>query len=121
MIIRSYFNLYAKYISDEIGYGVFSEDFIPSGSVVETSYCIPVNPNMEWDEYKFGDIDKNTYLPLGFASIYNHSDTPNLGREFIDNKIIQFYSIKNIKIGEQLCHSYGNSYWKYRNDKKKII
>lgn len=120
MTVRPYFKLYAKYISDDMGYGVFSEDFIPSGSLVETCYCIPVSPSVEWNEYKYG-YNNNSFIALGFGSIYNHDDTPNIGRKFTDNKILQLYSVKNIEIGQQLCHSYGKSYWKYRNDKKKIL
>ena len=117
--IKSHFDLYARYISSKIGYGVFTNEFIPIGSIVETIYCVPINPTEEWDEYKFSNSNK-TFLPLGFGVIYNHNDTPNIMWRIIGHRLINFISLRNIQIGEQLTHSYGKNYWKKRNDKKLI-
>lgn len=115
--IKSHFNLHASYISSEIGYGVFTNEFIPQGSIVETVYCVPINPLGEWDEYKFKNHDK-TFLPLGFGVIYNHNDTPNIRWDIIGHRLIKFISLKDIQIGEQLTHSYGKNYWKNKKYKK---
>jgi hypothetical protein len=49
--IKPHFDLYAKFISTEKGYGVFSNEFIPKNSIIETIYCVPVSPNEQWSEY----------------------------------------------------------------------
>jgi len=117
MIIGSNFDLYAKHISRTKGYGVYSRDYISSGSVVETAYCIPVS-SYEWEDFYYGDPK---VLPLGFGSIYNHSDDANiLWRKDKDDYIIRFIARKDIEVGEEICHNYGKLYWKERNKKKLI-
>lgn len=115
LIIRPHFNLYAKVISDIIGFGIFSEEFIPNGSIIETTYCVPVRPGEDWLDYKFKSKNNNVYMPLGFGVIYNHSDIPNIQKMFLNqNQIMQFIAIKDINIGDELRHNYGPSYWKTR-------
>ena len=66
--------------------------------------------------------DTNTFiLPLGYGSIYNHSDSPNIKWRISksNNNFIEFYSLKEIESGEELCHSYGYRYWNSR--KKRMI
>ena len=120
MNIKAHFDLYAKFISDEKGYGVFSSEFIPKNSIIETIYCVPISPNEEWDDYKFIADKLKPFMPLGFGVIYNHSDFYNIRWRKIGNRLIEFYSIKDIEVGEELCHHYGQNYWK-RSRKKKIL
>lgn len=122
MIIKPHFNIYCQFISDEKGYGVFTNDFIPKESIVETAYCIPMNGGVNWIDYKYSGKGSNLYIPTGFSVIYNHSDTPNIRWKIIGEKLIEFISIRDINIGEELCHSYGDIWWKSRiRTKKKII
>ena len=122
MLIKPHFDLYATHISDEIGYGVFTNEFIPKDSVVETSYCIPINPTAEWDLYKFKSKNNtNAFIPLGYAAIYNHSDNPNIRWHVISNHIIQFIALENIDEKTQLCHSYGSGYFKYHGIIPKLF
>ena len=120
MIIKPHFDLYAIHISDEIGYGVFTNEFIPKNSIVETSYCIPTNPLNEWDLYKFGSKD-GSFLPLGYSAIYNHSDNPNIRWYVVSKGIIQFIALENISEKTQLCHSYGPNYFKQHRISKIMI
>jgi len=117
MVVDSDFNIYAKFIGKEKGYGVFSSNYIPIGSVIETCYCIKVS-GYEWEDYTFGDP---RVLPLGFGAIYNHSDNANVIWK-LDSKynIIVFIASKNINPGDEITHNYGISYWKDRKDKKLI-
>ena len=120
MIIKSHFDLYATHISNEMGYGVFTNEFIQSGSIVETSYCVPVNAGVNWSDYKFVGKGSSLYMPLGFSTIYNHSDNPNIRWRIIGDRLMEFFSIRDINVGDELCHSYGEQYWKNRG-RKKII
>jgi SET domain-containing protein len=120
MIIKPHFDLYATHISNEMGYGVFTNEFIKSGSIVETSYCVPVNPIMEWSDYKYMGNGSSLYMPLGFAVIYNHSDNPNIGWRIIGERLVEFFSIRDINVGDELRHSYGENYWK-QHGRKKIM
>ena len=120
MLIKPHFDLYAIHISDEIGYGVFSNEFIPKNSIIETIYCVPVSPNEEWSEYRFMKDKFKVFMPLGFGVIYNHSDFYNIRWRGVGDRLIEFYSIKDIEVGKELCHHYGENYWK-RSRKKKIL
>ena len=117
MFIGSSFDIYGKFISKGKGYGVFTREDIPINSIVEICYCIPASA-YQWEDYVFVNPK---VLPLGYGSIYNHSDNDNIiwkknDREFI----IQFISSKNIKAGDELCHNYGPGYWK-DSSKVKLI
>ena len=120
MLIKPHFDLYATHISNEMGYGVFTNEFIKSGSIVETSYCVPVNAGVEWSDYKFMGNGSSLYIPLGFGVIYNHNDNPNIGWHVIGDRLVEFFSTRDINVGDELCHSYGYKYWKSR-ERKKIM
>ena len=62
-------------------------------------------------------------MPFGFGSIYNHSDTPNVYWEILsgEHNIMKYSSINDIKTGDELTISYGDNYWKNRNNKKKLL
>ncbi len=121
MIIQNTIKLEVKFIDDIKGFGVFSEEEIPQGSIVETCYSIKtykglVNPAYD---YLFHLDEKSSFLPLGYGSIYNHSDTPNIHWRVsnVEHSIIEFFSLRKIEIGEELCHNYGKMYWKARGKK----
>ena len=119
-MIKSHFDLYAKFISHQKGYGVFTNEHIPKNSIVETIYCVPINPTREWDEFKFGNDRFKQFMPLGFGVIYNHSDSPNILWREVGERLIEFYSVKEIQVGDELCHRYGENYFK-RFKKEKLI
>lgn len=119
-------DLEIRYINEMKGYGVFTLEKIESGHVIEICYCIPtynsiINPVIDYI-FEIQTNDTNTFiLPLGYGSIYNHSDSPNIKWRISksNNNFIEFYSLKEIENGEELCHSYGYRYWNSR--KKRMI
>lgn len=104
------------------GYGVFATEDIIRGEIIEECYAIKipvkrgVMPHL-FADYKFRWINENDeieeVLPLGFGCIYNHSKNNNaLWRQITEKKVIQFYALKDIKKGEEVCHFYGgDEYW----------
>jgi SET domain-containing protein len=51
--------------------------------------------------------------------MYNHSDNYNALWTILSKDQIKFYATKDIKKGEEIFTSYGEGYWKIRNDLKK--
>lgn len=109
--------LYLKYVDDIVGWCVFTNDTILKDETVELCYCLPESfKNSQHKKYYFllGDNTEKSYNVLGFGMIYNHSFMPNIQWEIIDynRNIIRFFATRDISPGEQLCHNYGNDYWK---------
>ena len=118
---KSKYNLEIRFINEINGYGVFTLDDINENEIVETCLCIEL-PETEhvggfWDYQFLHPTTKNKLIPLGYGCIYNHKDDPNLTWRPINNRIINFYSIKKINAGEQLFHTYGEKYWKSKEKK----
>jgi SET domain-containing protein len=119
-------DLEIRYINEMKGFGVFALEKINSGNIVEICYCIStynqiINPLVDY-LFEISTNDKNIgVLPLGYGSIYNHSDSPNIKWKVnkTNNSFIEFYSLREIESGEELCHSYGENYWNTR--KKRMI
>jgi len=114
--IQSNYKLHAEWISKEKEFGVVTKEFIPKNSIIEYSYCIPVNRD-EFRFYRYGIDGVPNFIASGFGSLYNHSETPNIKWEHTSNiKIIMFKSLRDIEPNEELCHRYGD-YWKSKNKK----
>jgi SET domain-containing protein len=103
------------------GFGVFAADKIIKGELIERCYCITIGNNIpnSLENYAFsyppGNEEHNfSVLPLGYGSVYNHSDennahwikTPDVEMHF------DFIALKNIEIGEEICTNYGRLFWK---------
>ena len=123
MIIKNKIQLEVKYIDEIMGFGVFASQDIDEGIIVETCYCVktynqPFNPCFD---YLFQLTNTESLIPFGYGSIYNHSYTPNIHWRMVnmEKPIMEFFSLKNIKVGDELCHNYGPMYWKSR--KKKLL
>jgi|TARA_A100001201_G_scaffold33296_1_gene35882 SET domain-containing protein len=120
--------------SNTHGYGVFTRLDIAEGEIIEE--CVVPMDTIQYEfmylgnrviqygaeimqNYRFsppydssGRADNRTYflMPLGNAGIYNHADEPNIAWEHdVDNRLIVFKAIKDIKAGEELCHYYGST------------
>ena len=106
-------DLEIRYIDENLGYGVFTNEFIKKGETIEISHCIEVKVDT-CPEYSFELPNKKVVIPLGYGSIYNHSDEYNILWKPLDEKHVQFYSIKDIEPNSQLCHNYGKNYWKFK-------
>ena len=125
--IKPLVDIEVRYINDIKGFGVFSNEFIPKFNIVEICYSLKLSNisigHPAFDYMFFNILTKNYYLPLGYGSIYNHSDTANLDWRIVseEHNIIHFFSIKDIEIGEELTHNYGKTYWKNEKRTKKLM
>jgi hypothetical protein len=112
---------------DVAGLGVFCnrdydiDDIIEVAPVLRVQSNYLFQPNNVLNDYIFKDpFDENYKLvALGFGSMYNHSDTPNLKYYYHNGKMI-YQAIKPIQIGDELYISYGTNWWSYRKNKNKI-
>ena len=123
MVIKNQIQLEVRYIDETMGFGVFASQDIDEGTIVETCYSIKTynqtfNPAID---YLFSLSNTESLLPLGYGSIYNHSSTPNIHWRIVnmEKPVIEFYALKKIRMGDELCHNYGQQYWKVRE--KKLI
>ena len=61
--------------------------------------------------------DSKEYLiPLGYAMVYNHSESPNAEWEICeeDYRFVRFFALEKISKGQEILHSYGTEYWESR-------
>ena len=105
------------------GLGVFASEDINEGEILEV--CPVIDMGMRFGDtshilidYRFnwpqgGSPWDKQVVSTGFALLYNHSNTPNAAwRSNLENNTFEFYSIKNIKAGEEVIVWYGDvSYW----------
>ena len=102
------------------GYGVFTIGAIKKGEVIEKSIklIVPKDSCPPLFDYcvatKFGDA-----IMLGYLSIYNHSDEPNVRIEGNHTDIAVVIAIRDIEFGEEICWNYGGNYWDGRKNMKK--
>jgi len=111
------------------GLGVFAKENIQKGEVFETCplYNIGIKRgeehNLFLNDYRFCypvSLDFEYYvIPWGYGCLYNHSDTPNSDwKQHPTEFAFEFYSIKDIKAGEEIYTWYGGEdYWKTRKTK----
>ena len=123
---RAHKKLYVKWISNQMGWGVFTDEPILSGETIETCYClidgIQTAPHQDYI-FRVTPDSGYVYHALGYGAIYNHSDSSNIIWRTIDIKrqIIRFYAKRDILAGEELRWNYGKNYWRDRENKKKLI
>ena len=110
------------------GLGCFATSKIYRDEVFEECYLLSIDNVPEADlfkDYRFnyphGDEVQEQVLAMGFGCIYNHSNTPNASwRNRSDWKdlevnLFQFYALRDIYPGEEICTFYGGEdYWKHR-------
>lgn len=123
--IKSFNDLYLKWIDTTLGWGVFTNNDIKKDDNVEICHCIMDNYiSSPLKDYVFQSFSggNDTYHVFGFGPIYNHSYEPNIDYKIIENDgipLFRFYAIRDIKTGEELRHNYGVKYWE--NKSKKIL
>ena len=123
MKIFNKIKLEIRYIDEVKGFGVFTLDKINIGDIVETCYFLPIynsniNPLIDY-LFQIDNYTTKRIFPLGYGAIYNHSDSPNINWKVKDDNFIEFYSLKEIEPGDELCHDYGPNYWKTYWDIRK--
>jgi SET domain-containing protein len=106
------------------GYGIFATEDIPKDTVIEEVGFMEVQDGVLYDyvflypkfdtpdEEKVG-VKQKFAIPHGLACLYNHSDGFNTSwKTDTRNELFIFYTIKDIKKGDELFIYYGNdSYW----------
>lgn len=109
-------------IGGTYGRGVFANKKYDIGDIIESSpYIIDKLNNFigPTRDYVFTINSESVALAFGYASLYNHSDTPNARWYFVNDKLV-FQAIKTINKNEEILISYGSNYWNSRKDISKI-
>lgn len=98
------------------GRGVFSNRNIKRGELIEVSPLIIISKKKESDLIMKTILSKYVYclglnqlgIAGGFGSFFNHSQNNNIRWKIdLKNKVIKYYSLKEIKVGEELFLNYG--------------
>lgn len=114
-VIHPIQKLELRYFGEKKGYGVFTLNDIQKDEKIEICYCIDMEacPPRMWRKWKYFNREfKKSVLALGYGSVYNHSYTPNVHYYFESDCILVMYALRDIKEGEELCHNYGENYFK---------
>ena len=102
-------------------WGVFAVDFIAEGEIIEE--CPMVELEKSWLEkedkilskYRFnfpsGGIPESQQVCLGYGSMYNHSNQPNVYWQSVyytpELSTYRFVALSNIEPNEEIFASYG--------------
>jgi uncharacterized protein len=101
------------------GLGMFANEDIRRGSIIENCPMILLEPahlhvgNPLW-KYVFNawyHRPNKTALVLGYCSMYNHSDRPNVHYVQDCDRMMKLIAIQQIKKGEEMFIDYGDHYW----------
>lgn len=104
------------------GYCVLAKTPFAKGEIVEISPILFVGSDAKGvhklKDYIFEiDNEQDIYgIVLGYGSLYNHSDTPNVTFAYNPkNKQMYFIAARMINAGEELNIDYGKEYWAERS------
>jgi hypothetical protein len=110
-------------LGGKYGRGVFTNKDFEIGEIIELApYIEDETDNFKGiiRDYIFSKNGKleRSVVAFGFGSMYNHSDSPNARWE-VTNQNVKIQCIKPIKKDEEVFITYGNEYWKTRNNLEK--
>jgi hypothetical protein len=108
-------------LGGKYGRGVFTNKNFEPGDVIELApYIEDLDENFKGviRNYIFTKDNTLSVIAFGFGSMYNHSDNPNARWE-IDKLYVKIKCIKPIKKDEEIFISYGDPYWKTRENLEK--
>jgi SET domain-containing protein len=98
------------------GLGVFAKEKIFSGETIEITPLIKLNTPHDSDVlfdyrfyYKTQDNDMIYVVVLGYGSLYNHSDQNNAGWRNGKSMTFEFFALRDIEPGEEICTNYGGT------------
>ena len=102
------------------GMGVFTDSPLQVGSIIDKSFVrvltegdsLVLNSSFLRDYLLHWPENEEAMCMAGFALMFNHSDTPNVGREyFVGEKIILHRALTNIPAGVELFVKYACEPW----------
>jgi len=110
--------------TEQMGRGVFTEEALDAGTIVEISPVIVMNADDRklldktlLHDYIFEWGNNECCVALGYVSVYNHSYASNCEYEMvIDEEFIRIKTMRHINAGEELFINY-NGTW---NNKKPV-
>ena len=111
------------------GYGVFANNNIKEGEIIEECYFINLDKKIdELDQYKFNwprypKNPINLAMPFGYACIYNTASKEKKEQEqnadWItdeENELFIFKAVKNIQKDKELLIYYGDDWFEYHKN-----
>jgi len=114
----------------KFGHGVFATEDIPANTTLEECPHLRIRKDEcagIMDDYVYGmepaeddeggeDAAEEMYsLPLGWGSLFNHSDRHNTAYwHDTERDVIVFYTTRDVSAGEQLFINYGAAWWETR-------
>lgn len=107
------------------GRGVFAAKDFTKNEVLEVAPYI-IDKDSAFNDYIFSSHlkDYTSIIVLGYGSIYNHNDDPNVGYilmsdkdDNIDKMYFIYYAKRDIKKDEECKISYGKGWWRSRGIK----
>ncbi len=111
------------------GYGVFANNNIKEGEIIEECYFIKLDKKIdELDQYKFNwprypKNPINLAMPFGYACIYNTASKEKKEQEqnadWItdeENELFIFKAVKNIQKDKELLIYYGDDWFEYHKN-----
>ena len=110
--------------TEQMGRGVFTEEALDAGTIIELSPVIVMNADDRklldktlLHDYIFEWGNNECCVALGYVSVYNHSYGSNCEYEMvIDEEFIRIKTMRHINAGEELFINY-NGTW---NNKKPV-
>jgi len=107
------------------GRGLFATGNISHGDLIHEAPCLLV-PRQNYKEhakhtvlehYLFNCKNGDRLLALGYGSIFNHSDPPNVDyRVDGEGLTVRYYAARDIKVEDELCIYYGANLWFEQTD-----
>jgi hypothetical protein len=104
--------------------GVFANKNYKKGQVLEVCPCIKQDHDLvsgRISDYLFGLNDKESLIAFGYCSMYNHIENPNATWTIVNENQIKIEATRDIKKGEEIFISYGDSYWEERDAVKNDV
>ena len=104
------------------GRGVFSKNNYIFYDIIEVCPCIKSKTDEikgEIKNYLFKMNETESLLALGYCSMYNHSDNPNIHYHVLEDRLI-LEATREILPDEEMFITYGSQWWFSRKDLKKI-
>jgi hypothetical protein len=119
-------------VTKKMGRGLFAKLNIKANTKVHEAYFIrtkdeELNLCPDLAKYAFKYSNKYSVICLGVGSLFNHSENPSVEAYFNKNKngeIMEFWSTRDIKSGEEVFISYGGEEYAFahllKKEKKKF-